>query len=514
MIKPVVGGLGSKIIIAIVLANALLSAVASGVQLQDSFQRDRARVVDKFQIIESRFRHVLQNALWEINSDQVKLLITGIYSEPDVQHVELHATTGEHWEKRILDEASQLLSDIGSVPKALPASIGSASDNELIFRDINLHHMDRNGTEQVIGVLTIGLTLNAVKARIWAQFITLLTSNFVKASLASVVMLIIFNHLVSRHLRAIASHVSGLDWLATTQELSLVREAGNRSRDELDDIVVAINSAQTSNLEAITSLETEIAKRTKAQLALAEKTDDLEQTNIKLQQINQEQAEFTYSISHDLKSPINTISMLLGELSLSHCAELGSEGSDLLNLSKKTIERMGLMVDDVLGYSQTIETDQSVEPVSIQLNSLLESVVSDLGGDIKIANAKVEIGSLPTLRGNPILLRILFQNLLSNAIKFRAVDRQPVIEIQQLNSESSELSKIIVRDNGIGIAPEYHSEIFGLFNRLHTRDKYPGTGLGLALCKRIVVDHGGTIFLKSALGKGTTFEITLRSTTT
>lgn len=221
--------------------------------------------------------------------------------------------------------------------------------------------------------------------------------------------------------------------------------------------------------------------------------------------LRQEQAEFTYAISHDLKSPANTIKMVHGEL-----CELLAEHDDeeiemFLDLLISTTERMVLLVEDVLDYTTTLGEIRVMEKVD--LNILFQNLTQDLSGDIKAADGQISVGQLPVINGRPGQLRMLFQNLVSNGIKFRAKGVASRIDVSCLEDSNNAVS-IQIQDNGIGIAKDDQEKVFGLFNRLHLREDYPGTGLGLALCRRVAANHSGKIRLNSAPGQGSKFIIT------
>ena len=253
-------------------------------------------------------------------------------------------------------------------------------------------------------------------------------------------------------------------------------------------------------------LDTKITERTREIEAVAE---DLRRSNARLIEYSREQAEFTYSISHDMKSPTNTIWMLLDVLREDYREELTSDAQELLDSALETVQRMGRLTEDVLEYSRTIEED--IDPVPIDLGTLCRGIVADLAADTKKVGAKLVIRDLPVVEGSAVQLRVLLQNLLSNAIKFRSPEREPRIEVSSRPGTAQGEAQIIVSDNGIGIAPEYHDRVFGLFQRLHNREEYAGSGLGLTLCKRIASNHGGQIGLESEFGVGTRFHITLRT---
>ncbi|WP_425073417.1 ATP-binding protein [Sagittula sp. S175] len=221
-----------------------------------------------------------------------------------------------------------------------------------------------------------------------------------------------------------------------------------------------------------------------------------------LQQANREQAEFTYAISHDLKSPANTIGMLIDVLSEE--ADLDGDGRDVLADMARTNSHMRQLVDDVLAYSRIVDEALVVERVA--LAELVQTICADLRGDIVAADARIEIGDLPDVTGNPTQLRMLFQNLIANAIKFRNTDRRPLISVTGRRDATGLV--VEVSDNGIGIPAQHRDKVFGLFQRLHSQTRFAGTGLGLTICKRVMSNHKGDIRIADDSRQGTTFIMT------
>ncbi|MEO5620011.1 MAG: ATP-binding protein, partial [Cypionkella sp.] len=208
----------------------------------------------------------------------------------------------------------------------------------------------------------------------------------------------------------------------------------------------------------------------------------------------------------DLKSPSNTLLMLLGEMRAGHGASLDPDALELIDLAEQTATRMRTLVDDVLAYAACVETQPA--HASVDLNALVQTLLQDLRYDIQHQQARIDCENLPMVIGNPMQLKLLLQNLVSNAIKFRDRDRPPVVRIASQALKGNR-SLIKVQDNGIGIDPAHFDRIFGLFQRLHAHDHYGGSGIGLALCKRIALNHGGEISLSSVAGQGTTFTVSL-----
>ena len=230
----------------------------------------------------------------------------------------------------------------------------------------------------------------------------------------------------------------------------------------------------------------------------------LKAANLDSEALRKEQGDFTYAISHELKSPANTLHLIFDEIALEG-DQLSTDAHMLVKEGLGTVERMQNQVDDILQYSQTTATGGAIE--EIPLRALVEEILLDLRADISLSNASIHCDELPEIRGNRMQVRALFQNLISNALKFCVQGQKPVVKIVATYNELSGQHCITVTDNGIGIAPEDHASIFRLFNRLHLHREYAGSGIGLALCHRVMKNHHGTIKVTSDGQNGSMFTI-------
>ena len=234
--------------------------------------------------------------------------------------------------------------------------------------------------------------------------------------------------------------------------------------------------------------------------------DTLKAYNNRLESKNTELEQFAYIASHDLQEPLVTISSLVEFLELRYNSELDNDGQKALSYLSESTERMRTLIQGLLAYSR-IGSNTQVEKVDC--NKTVSSVLADLGKIIDDRKALIEFENLPTLYGHDVPLKQLFQNLISNGIKFCTDDTAPHIRI------SAELKDkywiFVVEDNGIGIDPEYHDHVFKIFQRLHNRTRFDGTGIGLAHCRKIVELHDGKIWIESEPGAGSKFCFTIHS---
>ena len=239
---------------------------------------------------------------------------------------------------------------------------------------------------------------------------------------------------------------------------------------------------------------------------IKERTTKLEQSNRKLQ-------DFAFIASHDLQEPLRKI-IVFGNLLKSRCNKsLSEQGRDFLERMQNAAERMQSLINGLLAFSRVSTQEQPF--VSVDLNQVAKDVLSDLEVPGKRVDSLVETDPLPVVDGDPLQMRQLFQNLISNGLKFCEPGVQPKVRIYSKqedegpNPAQAGYCRIMVQDNGIGFEEKYTDRIFEVFQRLHGRGKYKGTGMGLAICRRIVERHKGSITAKSFPGQGALFIVTL-----
>ena len=243
------------------------------------------------------------------------------------------------------------------------------------------------------------------------------------------------------------------------------------------------------------------------------RTADLNLANESLQRSNRELEQFASVASHDLQEPLRKI-QAFGDRLQTRCAQgLGEQGRDYLERMLSSATRMRSLIDALLSFSRVTTKAQPFTPIDLSVTA--RDVVSDLETRIESAGGRVEIGALPTLEADPLQMRQLLQNLISNGLKFARPGEPPVVQVESRilpkmegNGEIS-CFELLVRDNGIGFEEIYLDRIFELFQRLHGRQEYEGTGMGLAICRKIVERHGGTITARSAPEEGATFVVNL-----
>ncbi|OEJ34706.1 sensor histidine kinase [Streptomyces subrutilus] len=242
----------------------------------------------------------------------------------------------------------------------------------------------------------------------------------------------------------------------------------------------------------------ELAVSEEARRRLDAQTADLQRSNAELEQ-------FAYVASHDLQEPLRKVSSFTQLLQRRYGGQLDAKADQYIGIAVDGANRMQTLINDLLDFSRVGRVHH--DPVEVDLEAVMERTLSVLSIGIEEAGASITHDPLPSLVADPTQMGMLWQNLIGNAVKFRRPDRAPEIRVGV--AREGELWRFTVTDNGIGIDPEYADKVFVIFQRLHTKDVYPGSGIGLAMCKKIVEFHGGTISVDPEYRDGARISFTL-----
>ncbi len=267
----------------------------------------------------------------------------------------------------------------------------------------------------------------------------------------------------------------------------------------LRDVEIYAGPVVVQGRPLLFSIIHDVSERLRMQADLIRRTEELQRSNEDLE-------SFAYVASHDLRQPLRMISSYLSLLERTLGERLDQDGRDYLGFARDGAKRMDHLIQDLLDYARVGRRDRPLTAVSLQ--AVLEETLLHLGGALKECGAELRLpDSLPSVLGDAGELQRLLLNLFSNALKYRSPQRPPEITLS-VERQGGDW-RFCVADNGIGIDPEFHDRIFGLFQRLHLQSQYDGTGIGLAVCKRIVDHHGGRIWVESAPDQGARFFFTL-----
>jgi signal transduction histidine kinase len=291
--------------------------------------------------------------------------------------------------------------------------------------------------------------------------------------------------------------------IITRPLVRLGHEAGHVAKGQFDETVAPAGGARE-----IVELGEEIEvmrRRIVRELTTVESArEQLEIQALELQRSNAELEQFAYVASHDLQEPLRKIASFCQALERRYHGQLDARADQYIEFAVDGAARMQTLINDLLAFSRVGRSGREHE--LIDLNELVAETTSSLSKSLEETGASVEVEGLPIVSGERALLVSLFQNLITNAVKFRGADPSVVRLAAQRRNRAWEFS---CSDNGIGIEPEYADRIFVIFQRLHTKDAYPGTGIGLALCRKIVEYHGGRMWLNRDYTPGAEFRFTL-----
>ena len=302
--------------------------------------------------------------------------------------------------------------------------------------------------------------------------------------------------------KALAKLLKGTETIAKG---NLEQRIDIKNKDEIGQLTLSFNEMTDRLQESYTGLKKEITERKRAEEKIQTLNRELEYRLIEIRAANKELEAFSYSVSHDLRTPLRAIDGFSQILLEDHREKLDKEGRRVLDIIRDNTGRMGELISDLLALSRLGRKE--IIKKDINMEELTRNIFEELRSAAPQTKIKMKINTLPSAFGDESLIREVLANLISNAIKFSRNEKSPVIEVGG-KSENNE-NIYYVKDNGVGFDMKYSDKLFGVFQRLHSQQEFKGTGVGLAIVRRIIERHGGRGEAEGKVNKGATFYFTL-----
>ncbi len=460
---PWSSALGKRIVVFALALSCVFAIVATAVQLAIRYNADKVETLGTFDSTEAGFAQSLEDAVSRFDKARIDLLLNGISSHRDIAFVALTTADGTFFTRGI--EAD--------VERSRTYELSRSEDGE----DIR------------IGALTIGIDFTTARTRLKGRIWTTLVANLFKTLAVGLILLILFDKLVGRHLRRLSSVLQTSPWTNPENKIRLQR----RPRDVPDELDKIVMSFETMRNQTQTAFK-----------AISEQAKNLSELNRSLAAANREQADLTYALSHDIVTPVNTIDQLLHELEED---SPDPDTQDLLEDMRVTVKRMRHQIGSVQAYAAVLS--HAHRPDYIDLDEVMETAVQMLARELSEGCEDIILEPLGPAYADKNAVTSLVVQLLTNALQYRDSDRALKITIAPEEAPQEDMIAFSVSDTGRGIAKEHHNQVFELFRRLHAQGDIPGCGVGLTLCRRIITRQNGKISLISTLGVGSKFTVVL-----
>ena len=457
--------LSRRLILWTVVFSGALALVITVVQLFIEYRRDVDIVEQRFELVQHGYLASIIDNVWVADREHLATLLDGIVHLPDFAYARV------------------------SVDGKPFATQGNPAATDGITRTWPLLREYR-GQQLAIGELTIKADLASARQRFVERATFIVLANVVKTVLVAFFMLLLVDRLVTRHLEKIAAYLAGSSPARLGTPLALARPARD---DEIERLVAALNRLHAELAAHHAEL---LESEARLERRVAERTAELESANKELE-------AFAFSVSHDLQVPLRAIAGYSNILIEDERERLSQDGRATLDRVIRNTRRMSALIANILEYSRAGR--RALATRRVDLAALAREIAGRLGADYPAA--RIQIGAMPAAVGDPTMLEQVLQNLIGNALKYSAKNAAPQVDI---GSESADGRNVyFVKDNGAGFDMRYADKLFGMFQRMHSEAEFPGSGVGLAIVKRLIERHGGEVWAEAEPQRGARFYFTL-----
>ena len=464
------GRIARRITLLVLAASFAVTLATTGFQLYRDYRSGLADIEKRFAYISSAYLESLSESVWVHDEVQILLQLEGLTHMPDLEHLAIRIDGKLKWE------------------------VGERHSQKILHAVFPLQRHYRQQPVE-LGTLEVTAGLDGLHRRLIHKVAAILLYNSIEVFLVAGVLLFLFNFMVGLPLARIAAYLQALKLNGEKPHpLAISRRLREADQDELEYVVESINLMTRKLSQAHQELEGKVRER----------TAELEAATHLLQRSNRDLQDFAHIISHDLKEPLRMVSSYLQLLDRRYRGKLDQSADEFIGFAVDGAQRMAAMIDGLLEYSRV--ESKGAAFAEIDLEHVLADALNNLQVAVEESAAEITHGPLPTVAADAAQMERLLQNLLGNALKFRQ-EAPPKVRIEARRQNREWV--VSVADDGIGIPPDKTENIFAMFQRLHTREEYPGTGIGLAVCKRIVERHGGRIWVESKPGEGAVFYFSL-----
>jgi len=459
--------IGRRLIFLVIAFSSLITLCTSVVQLFTEYRELRSTLDQQLDGV-TIYMPGLAGSVWDFDTQQVQRALDALILLPSVARVSVVTSdTHTQWSAGEPDNVS----------------------TRTIRRIYPLNHEIRGAVHE-IGKLTVVASLDGIYRQVGRSALSIVLSNGMKTFLVALFMVYLIRRLITDRLEKMARKVHLLvpKILPVMKLLNAERRPIPESLDELDAVDWTLDETAADLNIAVTALAT---LNEKLEQRVQERTKELE--------------SFSYSVSHDLRAPLRAIAGFSKIIADDYKDKLDDEGRRLLEIVRTNAIRMGQLIDDILEFSRMGSREMGASPIDMEL--MVREVFDDLLDSFTGRDVRLEIKTLSPAQGDKVMIRQVIVNLLANAIKFTRLKAGAVIEVSSVEHDGECI--YCIKDNGDGFDMRYVHKLFNVFERLHDRKEFEGTGIGLAIVKRIIERHGGCVWAESKAGEGATFGFTL-----